>query len=88
MLETARWTLLAGHLGLTDVGNAFDLVTSSPATIMGLEREWGIKPGARADFLITDAEDQEDLVASGALDRLVMVGGRVVSGQLPGNHSV
>jgi cytosine deaminase len=82
MLEIARWTLLAAHLGLTDLGKAFDLVTSYPAAIMGLERDWGIHTGARGDLLITDAEDHEDLVASGALNRVVMIGGRIVSGQL------
>lgn len=82
MLEIARWTLLAAHLGLTDLGTAFDLVTKAPAAMMGLERDWGIHTGARADLLITDAVDHEDLVASGALNRVVMFGGRVVSGQL------
>lgn len=82
MLEIARWTLLAGHLGLTDVGKAFDLVSSSPAAIMGLEKDWGIHAGSRADLLITDGEDHEDLVASGALNRVVMMGGHIVSGHL------
>ena len=82
MLEIARWTLLAAHLGLTDVAKAYALVSSSPAAIMGLGKDWGIHKGARADLLITDAEDQEDLVASGPLNRAVMVGGRLVSGRL------
>jgi len=83
MLEIARWTLLSAHLGLNDVAKAYDLVSSSPAAIMGLGKDWGIHKGARADLLVTDAEDQEDLVASGSLNRAVMVGGRVVSGRLP-----
>jgi cytosine deaminase len=82
MLEIARWTLLSSHLGLTDLGKAYELVSSSPAAIMGLGKDWGIHKGARADLLITDAEDQEDLVASGSLNRAVMVGGRLVSGRL------
>jgi cytosine/creatinine deaminase len=80
LLEIARWTLLAGHLGLTDLAAAFDLVSRAPASIMGLGDTWG-REGARADLLIVDAE--EDLVASGSLDRAVLVGGRLVAGALP-----
>lgn len=83
LLEIARWTLLAGHLGLGDLNIAFDMVSRTPAAIMGLGQDWGIRPGARADLLITDGEDPEDLVATGALTRTVMVAGRVVSGKTP-----
>jgi cytosine/creatinine deaminase len=79
LLEIARWTLLAGHLGLNHLNTAFDMVSRAPAMIMGLRSDWGLRPGARADLLITDGEDLEDLVASGSLDRTVMVGGRIVS---------
>jgi len=82
MLEIARWTLLSAHLGLTDLARAYELVSSSPAAIMGLGKDWGIHKGARADLLITDCEDQEDLVASGSLNRAVMVGGQLLSGRL------
>jgi cytosine deaminase len=83
LLEIARWALLAGHLGLGDLNTAFDMVSRTPAAIMGLGKDWGIRPGARADLLITDGEDPEDLVATGALTRTVMVAGRIVSGKLP-----
>ena len=82
MLEIARWTLLSAHLGLTDVAKAYELVSSSPAAIMGLGNNWGIHKGARADLLITDAEDHEDLVASGSLNRTVMIAGRLVNDRL------
>ena len=82
LLEIARWTLLAGHLGLNDLAVAFDMVSRAPAAMIGLGDDWGIREGARADLLITDADDHEDLVASGALARTVMVGGRVVAGAL------
>jgi cytosine deaminase len=82
MLEIARWTLLAGHLGLTDLATAFDLISRAPASIIGLGKDWGIHKGARADLLITEAEDSEDLVASGPLMRAVMVAGHIVSGRL------
>jgi cytosine deaminase len=82
LLEIARWTLVAGQLGLGDLATAFDMVSSIPAGILGLGNDWGIRTGARADLLITDAEDADDLVASGAANRTVMVGGRVVAGAL------
>jgi cytosine/creatinine deaminase len=82
LLEIARWTLVAGHLGLTDLGTAFDMVSAVPAAIIGLGEDWGIRPGARADLLITDAEDVDDLVATGATNRTVLVAGRVVAGTL------
>jgi cytosine deaminase len=82
LLEVARWTLLAGHLGLADHRAAFDMVASQPAAILGLGSSWGIQEGARADLLITDADDPEDLVATGSLKRAVLVGGRLVAGEL------
>jgi cytosine deaminase len=82
LLEIARWTLLAGHFGLSDLGAAFDLVSAVPADILGLDKSYGIRPGARADLLITDAQDAADLVASGCLKRTVLVAGRVVAGAL------
>ncbi|WP_158808166.1 amidohydrolase family protein [Beijerinckia sp. L45] len=86
LLEIARWTLLAGQLGLDDLGAAFRMVSSTPAAIMGLGADWGLHVGARADLLITDAADPDDLVASGAMTRTVIVGGRVVAGKLPTIH--
>jgi cytosine deaminase len=81
LLEIARWTLLAGHLGSNDLPRAFDMITTAPARLMGLP-DYGIHPGARADLLITDAADPGDLVASGPLARTVLVNGRVVAGTL------
>ncbi|MBV8851078.1 MAG: amidohydrolase family protein [Methylobacteriaceae bacterium] len=81
LLEIARWTLLAGHFGLDDLGKAFEMVSVIPARIMGLSDSWGIHEGARADLLITDAGDADDLVEGGALDRIVMVAGEIVAPQ-------
>ena len=82
LLEVARWTLAAGQLGLADLRAAFDLVSAAPAAILGLGANWGIAIGARADLLIADAEDVEDLVATGANNRAVLVAGRLVAGTL------
>src|SRR5262249_28310496 len=56
LLEIARWTLVAGHLGSSDLRTAFDMVTKNPADIMGLA-DYGIAEGARGDLLIVDADD-------------------------------
>jgi cytosine/creatinine deaminase len=82
LLEIARWTLVAGHLGLTDLRTAFDMVSSIPAAILRLDGGGAIKTGARADLLIADAENPEDLVATGTRNRSVFVGGRLVAGTL------
>lgn len=81
LLEIARWALLAGHLGSNDLPRAFEMVTSVPAKLLGFE-DHGLREGARADLLITQAEDPADLVASGPLARTVLVNGRVVAGAL------
>ena len=80
LLEIARWTVLAGHLGLSDLQTAYEMVSSVPATAIGIGEDWGIRPGGRADLLITNANDVDDLVATGPQPRAVIVGGRLVSG--------
>ena len=79
LLEIARWTLLAGHLGFNDLERAFDMVTRAPARLLGLD-DHGLVEGKRADLLITDADDPADLVAGGSLSRTVLVNGHVVAG--------
>jgi cytosine/creatinine deaminase len=86
LLEIARWTLLAGHLGMSDLRQVFEMVSTVPAQMMGLGADWGIRPGARADLLIARAETIDDLVAAGALQRTVMVEGRVVSSTTTQSH--
>jgi cytosine deaminase len=80
LLEVARWTVAAGQLGLADLRVAFDMVSVAPAAILGLGTTWGIRTGARADLLIADAEDVDDLVATGVTNPAVLVGGRLVAG--------
>jgi cytosine deaminase len=82
LLEIARWALLAGHLGSNDLGKAFEMISSVPARLLGFGEEYGIRVGARADLLLTEAADPADLVASGSLARTVLVAGRVVAGSL------
>ncbi len=86
LLEIARWTLLAGLLGMSDLRQVFEMVSSVPAQMIGLGADWGIRQGGRADLLIARAETIEDLVAGGALERTVMVEGRVVSSTATQNH--
>jgi cytosine/creatinine deaminase len=78
LLEITRWTLLAGHFGLGDLRQGFEMVSTVPARMIGLGADWGIRQGARADLLIARADTIDELVASGALERTVMVEGRVV----------
>ncbi len=82
LLEIARWALLAGHLRSNDLDTAFDMISSVPARLLGFGEDYGIRIGARADLLVTEAVDPADLVASGPLARTVLVAGRVVAGSL------
>jgi cytosine deaminase len=86
LLEIARWTLLAGQLGLGEMRTVFEMVSAVPAQIIGLGGDWGIRKGARADLLIARADSIDDLVASGALERTVMIGGRTVSSTSTQRH--
>src|SRR5690606_16221277 len=65
MLEIARWTLLAGHLRGDELAAAHRMITSAPAHLMGLGKDYGLRPGARADFVVTDCIDTDTLVAGG-----------------------
>jgi cytosine deaminase len=79
MLETARWTLLAGHLHATELPIAYGMATHGAAGLMGLGADYGLKPGARADMLITDCEDAERLVAGGWDRMIVLSRGRPIA---------
>ena len=79
MLEIARWTLLAGHLRGDELSAAHSMITAAPARLMGLGKDYGFKPGARADFIITDCIDIDTLVAGGPDRAFVFSNGRLVS---------
>ncbi|MDQ1901050.1 amidohydrolase family protein [Paracoccus sp. WLY502] len=79
MLEIARWTLLAGHLMADELADAYRMITSVPARLMGLGGDHGIKVGAWADLVLTDCIDTETLVAGGADRMRVLSRGRLVS---------
>lgn len=79
MLEIARWTLLAGHLRGDELSAAHSMITTAPARLMGLGKDYGFRPGARADFVITDCIDTDTLIAGGPDRAFVFSNGRLVS---------
>ena len=79
MLEIARWTLLAGHLRGDELAAAHRMITKAPARLMGLGNDYGLRAGARADFVVTDCIDTETLVAGGPDRAFVFSKGRLVS---------
>ena len=79
MLEIARWTLLAGHLRGDELAAAHHMITTAPARLMGLGKAYGLKAGARADFVVTDCIDTDTLVAGGPDRAFVFSKGRLVS---------
>lgn len=79
MLEIARWTLLAGHLRGDELPAAHRMITTAPARLMGLGKDYGLRPGVRADFVVTDCADTDTLVAGGPDRAFVFAKGRLVS---------
>lgn len=79
MLEIARWTLLAGHLRGDELAAAHRMITTAPARLMGLGKDYGLSAGARADFIVTDCIDTDTLVAGGPDRAFVFTKGRLVS---------
>jgi cytosine deaminase len=84
ILEIARWTLLAGHLHASELPVAFGMVTHAAAELMGLGNDYGLRPRARADMVITDSEDAVRLVAGGADKMIVVSKGRPIGEDAPG----
>jgi cytosine deaminase len=80
LLETARWAFLAGHLASNQLPKSFEMVSETPARLLGLAKDYGVRVGARADLLISDAADPGELVAGGSLARTVLVAGRLAAG--------
>jgi cytosine deaminase len=79
MLEIARWTLLAGHLRGDELAAAHRMITTAPARLMGLSKDYGLRAGARADFVVTNSFDTDTLVAGGPDQAFVFSRGRLVS---------
>lgn len=82
VLEIARWTILSAHLLADAAARAFGMITDTPAALMGIGRDHGLKVGAFADLVASRAGSVEELVAGGAPDRIVFHRGRVVAGAL------
>ena len=54
------------------------MVPHAAAELMGLGPNYGLRPGARADMVITDSEDGERLVAGGPDKMIVVSKGRSI----------
>jgi len=59
--------------------HALDLVTGSAAKAFGVEADYGIRPGARADFFTVAAENPQEAVGSHPPRGWVFKGGRAVA---------
>jgi len=79
---SARVALPAGALWPAELDRAYAMVTQAPAATMGFGREYGIHEGARADLTVSDADDVEDLVASGPPVQAVLLEGRLTFGSM------
>jgi len=83
LLEVASMGLhLAQMTGPEAMRRAFEMVTSVPAAILGLEG-YGIAPGCRADAVLLQARDPIEAIRLRPPRLAVLRGGRVVSRQAP-----
>jgi cytosine deaminase len=61
-----------------DLSLAFELVTSNGARALGLA-DYGLAPGARADFVVVDAEHVQEAVVARPVRKAVYKSGRLVA---------
>jgi cytosine deaminase len=79
MLEVASMGLHVAQMTGQDAMRAcFDAVTTTPASILGLEG-YGLAPGCRADLVLLEARDPVEAIRLRATRLAVVRGGRVVA---------
>jgi len=79
MLEVASMGLhVAQMTGQAAMRACFDAVTTTPASILGLEG-YGLAPGCRADLVLLEARDPVEAIRLRATRLAVVRGGRVVA---------
>jgi cytosine/creatinine deaminase len=85
-LQVALLTAHAAQLGTPDeIAAALRMVGEDAARILGLP-DHGLRPGARADLVILDADDQRTALREQAPRRWVLRGGRVVAETVRAQH--
>jgi cytosine deaminase len=83
MLERAMLVgYRSGFLTDEELGVAFDMVTGSAAQALGLE-DYGLRPGAKADFVVLDAAHVPEAVVARPRRAAVYKSGRLVASEGP-----
>ncbi|WP_299652376.1 cytosine deaminase [uncultured Tateyamaria sp.] len=78
MLDVAHMGLHVAHMTAPDaMRTAFDMVTRTPAQIMGME--FGLEPGKRGSLVVLDAMDRIDALRLRPARLFVVSNGRVVA---------
>lgn len=60
-----RAALMLAHSGVLSFADAWALVSSGPASVLGLEDRGDLEPGKRADIVVLDAQDRVAATMSG-----------------------
>lgn len=88
MLEVARMGLhVAQMTGQAAIRQCFDAVTSTPASILGLEG-YGIAPGCKADLVLLQATDPVEAIRLGATRLRVWRAGKVIAHSPPASATL
>ena len=83
--------VLVAHVGAhatqlmspSEVGECFRMVTDRAARVLGITDLYGVRPGARADFLLLPAADPADVVRRLVRPSIVVSRGRIVAERAP-----
>ncbi len=79
LLEIGLLLAHAAHMsGASDRGAVPALFTHNAARALGIENEYGIAPGRRADFVVLEGKNWNDVIIDQPEKRFVVKGGRVL----------
>jgi len=80
VLDIALFLAQTSHLGgPEDFRRLIDMVTTGAAGIIGVAKDYGVRPGALADLVVLDAATPEEALLARAPRRFVLKRGRIVA---------
>ena len=84
MLAAARLAIHLCHMtGYEEIQRMFDTVTRNSARSFGIQDDYGLAPGRRADFIILDAPTVSEAIRLSPACRYVVRAGRILAQTRP-----
>lgn len=89
MLAAARLAAHVCHMtGYDEMQRLYDAITVNAAKTFGIEAQYGLAVGRRADFVVLDAGSRIDALRLSPACRYVVKAGRIVARTEPASHRV